>query len=65
MHEVGGDVAHYFPLDEPGATAAAIVTAMEDANAPPRGRERAAAFTWEAAARGTYAAYERALCTSG
>jgi glycosyltransferase involved in cell wall biosynthesis len=64
FHEVGGDVPHYFPLDDPVATAAAIEAAMSDGTAARRGRERAAMFSWEAAALGTYTAYERALCTS-
>jgi hypothetical protein len=34
---------------------------MGDADAADRGRARAGAFSWEAAAHGTYAAYERAL----
>ena len=61
LHEVGGDVPRYFPLDEPQATAAAIQAAMGDATARARGPERAARFSWAAAAQGTYAAYERAL----
>jgi glycosyltransferase involved in cell wall biosynthesis len=61
LHEVGGDVAHYFALDDPRATAAAIVAAMDDGSAPQLGPARAADFSWEAAARGTYAAYARAL----
>jgi glycosyltransferase involved in cell wall biosynthesis len=61
LREVGGDVAHYFALDDPAATAAAIVAAVDDGSAARRGPARAAHFSWEAAARGTYAAYERAL----
>jgi glycosyltransferase involved in cell wall biosynthesis len=61
LHEVGGDAAHYFPPDDPGAAAAAIVAAMGDASAPARGRERAAGFSWQEAARRTYAAYRRAV----
>jgi hypothetical protein len=64
LHEVGGDVAHYFALDDPPATAAAIMATMGDPDASRRGPDRAAGFSWEAAARGTYEAYERALCTS-
>jgi glycosyltransferase involved in cell wall biosynthesis len=61
LREVGGDVAHYFPLDDPRTTASAIVAAMEDRGAAARGQQRAERFSWEDAARGTYAAYERAL----
>jgi glycosyltransferase involved in cell wall biosynthesis len=61
LREVGGDVAHYFPLDDPPATAAAIEAAMGDAGAVTRGPSRAARFSWTDAARGTYGAYERAM----
>jgi glycosyltransferase involved in cell wall biosynthesis len=61
LREVGGDAARYFPTHDGAAAAAAIRAAMDDPAAPARGRERAARFTWEAAAHGTYAAYERAL----
>ncbi len=61
LHEVGGDAARYFSPDDAAGAAAAVVAAMADAGAGERGRERARRFTWEAAAHGTYAAYERAL----
>jgi glycosyltransferase involved in cell wall biosynthesis len=61
LHEVGGAVPHYFPLDDPAATARAILAAMDDPAAAAQGRERAARFSWANAARGTVAAYERAL----
>jgi glycosyltransferase involved in cell wall biosynthesis len=61
LHEVGADAAHYFPPDDAAAAAAAIVRAMADGGAAARGRARAGTFSWEAAAHGTYAAYERAL----
>jgi glycosyltransferase involved in cell wall biosynthesis len=64
LREVGGEVAHRFDPDDPAAAAAAVRSAMADTDAAERGRERAAAFTWEACARGTYAAYERALARS-
>ena len=64
LREVGGDVAHYFPLGDAEATAGAIVRAMADRSAGPDGRQRASAFSWTAAAQGTHAVYERALCTS-
>jgi hypothetical protein len=34
---------------------------MDDRAAAARGRERSKRFTWEAAARGTFEVYERAL----
>jgi len=61
LREVGGDVAHYFPLDDPPATAAAIVEAIADDTVRQAGPARAGGFSWEAAAHGTYAAYQRAL----
>jgi glycosyltransferase involved in cell wall biosynthesis len=61
LHEVGGPSTRYFDPDDPGAAAAAVLAAAGDAEAGKRGREWAARFTWGAAARGTYAAYERAL----
>ena len=61
LREVGGDVAHHFDPDDPAAAAAAVRAAMADAGAAERGRTRAEQFSWAASARGTYAAYERAL----
>jgi glycosyltransferase involved in cell wall biosynthesis len=63
--EVAGTAALRFdPLDV-SAIAAAIVMLLTDAALAERlraaGRERAAQFTWGAAARGTLASYERAL----
>jgi glycosyltransferase involved in cell wall biosynthesis len=61
LQEVGGSAARYFGPDDPAGAAAAVLAAMADAGAAQRGRERASGFTWEAAAHGTYAVYERAL----
>jgi glycosyltransferase involved in cell wall biosynthesis len=61
LHEVGGGAVRYFGPDDPAGAASAVLAAMADEGARARGRERAARFTWEAAAHGTYAAYERAL----
>ena len=61
LHEVAGDVAHYFDPRDPVAAARAIEAALADEAARERGRERAARFTWPAAAHATFAAYERAL----
>jgi glycosyltransferase involved in cell wall biosynthesis len=61
LREVGAGVARYFPPHDPAAAAVAIRGAMADKSARDRGRARAAEFSWEAAARGTHAAYERAL----
>ena len=61
LHEVGGDVVHYFDPRDPAAAAGAIQDALADDAAAARGRERAARFSWPAAARATFEAYERAL----
>jgi glycosyltransferase involved in cell wall biosynthesis len=60
LREVGGPVPRYFDPRDPAAAARAIVAALTGGDGA-AGRARAAAFTWEAAARGTWAAYERAL----
>jgi glycosyltransferase involved in cell wall biosynthesis len=64
LREVGGEVAHYFPPDDARAAAVAIEAAWADRDAGRAGRERAAGFSWEAAARGTLEAYERALAAA-
>jgi glycosyltransferase involved in cell wall biosynthesis len=61
LREVAGDAARYFePHDAKGA-AAAIGAAIGDEQLARAGRERAARFSWPAAARATFAVYERAL----
>ncbi|CAA9485934.1 MAG: hypothetical protein AVDCRST_MAG38-2333 [uncultured Solirubrobacteraceae bacterium] len=60
LHEVGGDAPHYFDPRDPAGAARAIVAAI-DAGPAPGARAQAERFTWEAAAEGTLAAYERAL----
>jgi glycosyltransferase involved in cell wall biosynthesis len=61
LREVGGPAARYFAPDDAAGAASAVLAAMGDRDAAERGRERARGFSWEAAARGTYAVYERAL----
>lgn len=61
LREVGGAVPRYFPVDDPTACAAAIVDAMGGEDRRETGRERAATFTWAAAAESTLRAYERAM----
>ena len=61
LREVGGDVPEYFDHADPGAAAAAILAALGDGERGRRGVERAGRFSWADAARGTMAAYERAL----
>jgi glycosyltransferase involved in cell wall biosynthesis len=65
LREVGGDLPHYFDPHDPGDAAGAIAAAMADGIAAARGPAHAAAFTWAAAARGTYSAYERAMARPG
>jgi glycosyltransferase involved in cell wall biosynthesis len=65
LHEVGGDVPFYFPPRDPAAAAEAVLAAAADDGERARaGLERAAGFSWEQAAEGTFEAYRRA-CTSG
>jgi glycosyltransferase involved in cell wall biosynthesis len=61
LREVGGQVPHYFDPGDEAAAARAIEAARADPEAGRAGRERASGFSWEAAARGTVAAYEKAL----
>lgn len=61
LREVGGDAATYFDPHDPASAARAIGAALAAEGAA--GRQRAALFTWQAAARGTIAAYE-AACAS-
>ncbi len=61
LREVGGDVPFWFDPHSPAAAAHALAAAIDDPGAGPRGRDQAARFTWEDAARGTMDAYERAL----
>ena len=61
LREVGGEVPHYFPPSDPRVAAAAIEAAWADEAARAAGTERAERFSWAAAARGTLAAYGRAL----
>jgi len=61
LHEVGGDVPHYFDPRDPAAAVAAIEAAIGDDDARSTGPSRAAGFSWEAAARATYAVYEQAV----
>jgi glycosyltransferase involved in cell wall biosynthesis len=64
LREVGSDAVRYFDPREPASIAAAVETLVAGdgvAELVSRGRERAAAFTWDATARGTAASYERAV----
>jgi glycosyltransferase involved in cell wall biosynthesis len=61
LREIGGDVPIYFDPRSPGDAAQAIDVALADPVRAARGPAVAAGFTWERAAKGTYAGYERAL----
>jgi glycosyltransferase involved in cell wall biosynthesis len=61
LREVGGEVPHYFDPHDPAAAARAIEAALADTATAAAGPARAAGFTWQAAAQGTYEVYERAL----
>jgi glycosyltransferase involved in cell wall biosynthesis len=59
LHEVGGTAPVFFSPESPQDAVRAIREAI--ARGPSGGPERAARFTWAAAARGTWDAYDRAL----
>ena len=61
LHEVGAEIPHYFDPADPADAARAIRAALADPTTPHSGPARAGEFTWDAAARGTYASYQRAL----
>jgi glycosyltransferase involved in cell wall biosynthesis len=65
LPEVAGGAALLFDPEDPGAVADALRRLLEDRRLADdlrrRGRERAAQLTWAATARGTLAAYRRAL----
>jgi glycosyltransferase involved in cell wall biosynthesis len=61
LREVGGDVARYFPVDDPEACAVALLDTLCGEDRRGSGRERASSFTWQAAARTTRTAYEIAM----
>ena len=65
LKEVAGDAALVFDPESPRAIADAVATLLGSAGEAARlrtaGRERAGRFSWRETARGTIAAYERAL----
>jgi glycosyltransferase involved in cell wall biosynthesis len=65
MTEVAGDAAQLFDPTSPRAIADAVTALLQDDALRRRlvdaGSARAARFTWESTARGTVAAYARAL----
>jgi glycosyltransferase involved in cell wall biosynthesis len=69
LREVGGSAALYFDPRAPAQIAAAIMELIADNGLAGRlrelGRDRAATFSWSAAAAGTLASYHRALDGAG
>ena len=63
LREVGADVPFYFDPRDERSVAAAVAAAIQDDSRVEAGRARAASFTWERAAHGTFEAYERAVRT--
>ena len=62
LREVGGDVPFYFdPRDQRSAAAAISATLERGVRRTKAGIARAASFTWERAAQGTFEVYERAV----
>jgi glycosyltransferase involved in cell wall biosynthesis len=64
LREVGGDLPCFFDPHSAAGAAAAIRAAVGDPARAARGPAHAALFSWERAAHGTYAAYERALAAA-
>jgi glycosyltransferase involved in cell wall biosynthesis len=61
LREVGDAWPRYFDPSDPADAARAILSLLDDPPDPEPGRARAAAFSWDAAARATWAVYDRAL----
>jgi glycosyltransferase involved in cell wall biosynthesis len=61
LREVGGELPHYFDPVDATAAARAVGEALTGSRDDPAARAWAAGFSWDAAADGTYEAYERAL----
>jgi glycosyltransferase involved in cell wall biosynthesis len=61
LREIGGDVPHYFDPHDVLAAARTVQAALTEPADRAAAAAQAARFTWEESARGTFAAYERAL----
>ena len=64
LREVAGDLPTYFDTTDPMSAARAVAAALGSARDVPAARTHADRFTWEAAAHGTFEAYERALAAA-
>jgi glycosyltransferase involved in cell wall biosynthesis len=61
LREVAGELPCFFDPDDPQGAARAVAAALDIPRPLPGAVEWAKRFTWEAAAEGTWAAYDRAL----
>jgi glycosyltransferase involved in cell wall biosynthesis len=61
LHEVGGAIPRFFPLDDPIACARAIEDALDGEDRRDAGHAWAARFTWDASATVHLEAYARAM----
>jgi glycosyltransferase involved in cell wall biosynthesis len=64
LREVGGDVPHYFDPHDVTAAARTIQAALTAGGDEAAAAAQVARFSWEESARGTFAAYERALAAA-
>jgi len=65
LREVGGTHVRCFHPDDPADAARTIAAVLAAPPDPAAGRAWAARYTWEEAARRTFAAYERAVAARG
>jgi glycosyltransferase involved in cell wall biosynthesis len=64
LRELGGLVPRYFDPHDVAAAARTLQAALTEPHDVAAGTAQAGRFTWEESARGTFAAYERALATT-
>jgi glycosyltransferase involved in cell wall biosynthesis len=64
LREVGGALPEYFDPADGESAARAVAAALQRPRGEPAALARVRRFTWEAAAEGTFEAYERALAGS-
>ena len=61
LREIGGELPCFFDPDDPVDAARAVTKALALPRPLPGAAEWAARFSWEAAAEGTWAVYDRVL----
>lgn len=61
LHEIGGELPRFFDPEDPADAARKVTEALGMPHPLPGAGEWAARFSWDAAAAGTWQAYERAL----